>query len=380
MLTNERYATSLAQFLKILFLTKRIYTGKDLLIERYGRSYELSAALANIGHEVTGVCFSYYRDVVMPDKGDYVVNWYSYATDRTVISGVAKYLVALAKLVKHYQPDIIIGASDSLHVILAALLGRRHKLPYIVDLYDNFESFKLTNIPLIKQGFRLAVKKADAVSVVSGELKEYVRKKYKPQGKVSVVENAIPAGHFVPMDKHEARNKLNLPLNGVITGTAGALDSSRGIDVLYKSFLALARENSNIHLVLAGRTDKKIPVPEHERVHYLGEINYGGMPLLFNSLDIGIICNKPDAFGAYCFPQKLYEMLACKIPVIAANVGVMKRLFQNYPENLYEPGDVQNLVRAINLQINRPVIPAFEIPVWADQGARLNVLISQVFT
>ena len=192
------------------------------------------------------------------------------------------------------------------------------------------------------------------------------------------MENAIPSGHFFSINKHDARNKFNLPLNGIIIGTAGALDSSRGINVLYKSFLSLAREKSNIHLVLAGRVDKKIPVPKHERVHYLGKIDYEQMSFLLNSLDIGIICNLPDAFGSYCFPQKLYEMLACKIPVIAANVGVMKRLFRKYPENLYNPDDVQSLIGAFNHQISRPVIPDLKVPVWADQGARLNALINEI--
>lgn len=364
--------------MKILFLTKRIYTNKDLLVDRYGRLYGLSAELAHLGHQVTGFCFSYYRDVLKPVQKDHVVDWHSFIVDRTVITSLVKYLAAIQEYIKCHKPDIIIGASDSLHVILAAWLGKRYKLPYLVDLYDNYESFMLTRIPLIKQGLRRSVKNADAVSVVSCELAEYVQQTCVPAGKIAVVENAIPAGKFFVMDKDNSRNQLGLPRNGVLIGTAGALDSSRGTDTLYQSFLSLAKENNNIHLVLAGRTDKKLPILKHERVHYLGELDYDRVPILFNSLDIGIICLKAHAQYSYGFPQKFYEMLACKTPVIAANVGVMKRLFQKYPDNLYAEDDVASLARAITLQMTKPVVPDLPIPTWAEQGKKLDALMNQI--
>ncbi len=138
----------------------------------------------------------------------------------------------LNKIVKRHQPEIIIGASDSLHVIAAALLGRRYKLPYVLDLYDNFESFGLTRLPFVRYAFRAAVKHAGAVAVISDELAPMYGKKFRPRSGITAIENAVPGEVFFPMDKEEARRTLNQPTTGVLIGTAGALDASSGIDVL----------------------------------------------------------------------------------------------------------------------------------------------------
>ena len=366
--------------MKILFLTKRISTGKDLLVDRCGRLHELSSALVDHGHEVTGACYSYHRACPEPTGNDTGVNWYSYGSDKGNLAGLGNYWKNLHRIVTRHKPDIILGASDSPHIIAAALLGRRYRLPYVVDLYDNFESFGLTRLPFVRSAFRTAVKHARAVSVVSDELAAFVREKYRPKSAITVIENAVPGEEFCPMDKQEARRKLNLPSNGVLIGTAGALDASRGIDVLYRAFLSLADEHENMHLALAGRIDAKSPIPEHDRIHYLGELDYGHVPLFLNSLDIGVICNLPDAFGSYCFPQKLYEMLACRIPVIATNVGAMKRLFRDYPRNLFEPGDIQGLAGVIVSQAQNPVVPSLPVSTWMDKGRQLNAMINEAMT
>ncbi|NIO61376.1 MAG: group 1 glycosyl transferase, partial [Gammaproteobacteria bacterium] len=70
------------------------------------------------------------------------------------------------------------------------------------------------------------------------------------------------------LDRQESRKNLHLPVEGVLIGTAGALDASRGIDTLYQAFMTLADEYENLHLVLAGRMDRQSSIPQHERVHF----------------------------------------------------------------------------------------------------------------
>lgn len=52
--------------MKVLFLSKRVSTGNGLLIDRCSRLHELSTALADLGHEVTGVCFSHHKGLAEP--------------------------------------------------------------------------------------------------------------------------------------------------------------------------------------------------------------------------------------------------------------------------------------------------------------------------
>jgi len=47
--------------MKILFLSKRQHTHKDLIDDLYGYARELPLGLAKLGHEVTGLCLSYKK-------------------------------------------------------------------------------------------------------------------------------------------------------------------------------------------------------------------------------------------------------------------------------------------------------------------------------
>ena len=50
--------------MRILFLTKQQYMGKDLLRDRFGRFYEFPRVLARHGHHVRGVCLKYWNNGV----------------------------------------------------------------------------------------------------------------------------------------------------------------------------------------------------------------------------------------------------------------------------------------------------------------------------
>ena len=49
--------------------------------------------------------------------------------------------------------------------------------------------------------------------------------------------------------------------------------------------------------------------------------------------------------------QKAYEIIACRVPLVAAAVGSMKALLTDYPRCLYEPGDPANLAEVVELQL-----------------------------
>jgi glycosyltransferase involved in cell wall biosynthesis len=93
---------------------------------------------------------------------------------------------------------------------------------------------------------------------------------------------------------------------------------------------------------------------------------------LFNALDVGAICIRDTAFGRYCFPQKAYEMLACRLPVAAADVGAMSHLLADTRSCLYRADDAADLARALLLQLDQPVVADVPIDDWAELVGRLE--------
>lgn len=361
--------------MRILVLSKRQYTNLDLIDDRFGRLRELPLALAAAGHDVTGICLSYRpRDEGRRDdeEDNTKVYWHALNLKRLLPRGSMSYWRTIDRIERDFRPDLVWACSDALHAILGVKIAKKLGVSLIIDLYDNFESFPLTRIPGMTCLFRRALRRADGITCVSRPLARYVQETSSCQCPLEVIENAVPEGIFYPMNRAGCRRELGLPQDGIFIGTAGAISKSRGIEILFNAFERLAQERSDVHLVLAGSLDKDLTLPKSSRLHYLGMLPPSKVPVVLSALNISVICNRESEFGKYCFPQKFYEAVACGVPVVAAATGSMLELLKDNPENLFEPENVDNLLAALNRQIDRPLTLPLEVPTWKILAHRLD--------
>lgn len=358
--------------MRILVLCKRNYTGKDLLDDRYGRLYEIPECLAGLRHEVRGVALSYrprssktYRWNDAPG-----VRWHSI---NALPFGLLRYGAIVAGLTRGWKPDIIWASSDVLHILLAARLSRRHGIPFVADLYDNYESFGMAGMPGAIKSFRSACRKAAGVTVVSNALKCRVATTCDQQQKVAVVGNAVRDDLFFPRDKAASRATLDLPAHVKLIGTAGSITANRGISDMFDAFDQLARKDEHVWLVHAGPVDHIASRYKHPRIINLGALPLEVVPTFLCALDVAVVCNRDSDFGRYCFPLKFYETIACRVPLVVADVGDVGQLLANYPHCRYKPGDPNELAIRIqrHLQERTFDIP-FEVPSWSDRARNLE--------
>ena len=69
-------------------------------------------------------------------------------------------------------------------------------------------------------------------------------------------------------------------------------------------------------------------------------------------------------FGRYCFPQKMYEMLACGLAIVATDVGVMSELLHQIPQLLYKANDSAQLTKTLEYQLTHDILPELPILDW----------------
>jgi glycosyltransferase involved in cell wall biosynthesis len=112
----------------------------------------------------------------------------------------------------------------------------------------------------------------------------------------------------------------------------------------------------------------------------LGGLPHHEIATLFQALDVGIISILDTPFGRYCFPQKAYEMLACNLPVVVANIGEMNHLFKETPLALFEAGNTQDLVLKLTQQLNAPSNAQVIIEDWEAIIKRIEPLIVMLKT
>jgi len=366
--------------MRIAFLCKRRYMAKDVIADRYGRLYEIPYQLARLGHEVQGYCLSYqghqsgawtHTTDDMPGQ----LNWESQSLRDNV--RMLQYPRSLLHKLRRFNPDIVIAASDMPHIILGAWLTRRLGCRLVADLYDDFESFGQARIPGLKPLFRRSLRQAHLIVTTSDRLATHVLNTCKPRGSMITMPSSVDTRLFAPMDQATCRRQLGLPEDGDLIGTAGDLKASRGINVVYQAWGQLASTNPNCHLVLAGPIDKECPPPTHDRVHYLGELDHRDIPVLFNALDVGVIYLVNDPFGWHCYPQKVQEMMACELPMVAADVGAMPDLMVDTKHALYRAGDAAELARAAQSQLQSRETINGAIKTWEESVWALEVMLQK---
>lgn len=348
--------------MNILFICKRYYTGKDVIEHNFGRLYEIPRQLALLGHQVSVLCLDYRNNgrqkYFTEPHGAGVVKWY--------VTPVCLLFFAVKNSLNHQAHDLVFATADIPCLWLGRFLARWVAVPYIVDLYDNYESFGQVRIPRFRHILRSCINQADAVVCVSDALRKKVLNEYQPNGQVVVMNNGIGHNNFYPRDKTAARTALGLPHDMRLIGTAGALTAMKGLEVVYQAWSKLAAMDDNLYLILAGRVETQFPIPDGPRIIYLGELLEEQVGQLFTALDVGIVPALDSEFGRYCFPQKLYEMVACGLPVVGAKVGAIAQILQNQPETLYCPENVYELTEALKNQLQNRIKADIEVKTWVE--------------
>jgi glycosyltransferase involved in cell wall biosynthesis len=360
---------------RIAFLCKRQYMGHDVIADRYARLYEQPRQLALRGHAVLGLCLSYRRTDARDEVHDAApgsLRWVGLAPGGLGPAGLAKYPRQTLRVLREFAPDLLVGASDAPQIVLGSWLARRLRIPFAADLYDHFESFGLSRLPGIVSLYRRALRDAVVVTCVSEPLAELVRRDYGAHGTVLALPSTIDRTVFRPLDRAACRAQLGLPPKAKLVGTAGGLSREKGIELLYRAFAQVARDDPEVHLVLAGPVDPKCTPPADPRVHHLGMLPHARTATLFNALDVGVVYLRDTPYGRYSFPQKAYEMAACRVPLAVARVGAMATMLQDWPQTLYEPDDAASLADCLAKQLARPQIAELEIPDWEKLAGRME--------
>lgn len=359
---------------RVLVLTKRQYMSKDLIDDRFGRFRELPKALAEMGHQVRGLCLS-YRPCEEGKFLDGPVEWTSINATRFKVPGLARFLVRAYELAR--DSDVIWACSDSFYGMIGCLVGKLRRVPAVFDIYDNFEAFLVGSLPVLKQAYRHAVRKSDAVTCFSDRMRIRLES-YGRADRTFVLENTADTRVFRPMDQSDCRKALGFPQEAVIIGTAGALYRNRGVEKLYEAFFELAKTHSTLYLAVAGPRHSDLPVPDHPRIRDLGILPHESVPCLYNALDVAVICYTESELGDCSFPYKAREIMACTVPAIAARVGSMKELYRHHPDWLYDPESSDSLAKAILNRLKDRSTDYGSIPTWEDLARSLGTIIDEV--
>jgi teichuronic acid biosynthesis glycosyltransferase TuaC len=362
--------------LRVLWLCKTRYMNHDVIDDRYARLFELPNSLGK-RQAVSSFCLDYRLAKAAPVSDDLTGSWRRSSIPRTFFIGWFFVLLAYARQVR---PQCVIASSDCLHIILGDLVSRLFGARFYADLYDDYSTFGLAKIPGMRWLYRRALARANGICAVSRTLGRDIEKQY-PDKPVVVLESTIDAALFRPQDRVESRKMLGLDRfeGKKLVGVCGGLNAFHGADIVFNAFAKIAAQDPHVVFVVAGKLYNECPLPEREDVAYLGMLPHSQMSYFFSALDVAVVALSNTRFGYYAFPQKAYELLACRVPVAAADVGALGMLFGSLKEALYDPDSSVALADTVLHQLEKKSLLDVRIPTWSEQAEKMdNFILEEV--
>ncbi|WP_165191000.1 glycosyltransferase [Caulobacter soli] len=296
---------------------------------------------------------------------------------------------ALIDWATYYDPDLI-HAHDLPQLFAGVTVARKLGVPLIYDAHEVYP--EISSLTAAEKTFLLAresalVKHCDALITVNPFCGHFMEKRYgsKPFEVITNATERTPALEANPRPRrfHE---KLGLPADVRVLCYQGWFSKEgRGLAELVA---AMADVREDVHLVMIGYGDREYfrGIAERsgctERVHILDAVPWTELLEWSASADVGIIPYQPIDFNhKFCSPNKLYEFIAARLPILANDLVYLRQVIEGEGFGMVaELTNPANMAAAINTMFDpetdivsrsrQDMIakgPAWEWPVEAEK-------------
>jgi glycosyltransferase involved in cell wall biosynthesis len=208
------------------------------------------------------------------------------------------------------------------------------------------------------------LKHADAVLTVSGPLRDYTLALGLEPSRVHVVPNAVDPAVFRPaLPDPTLRASMGLG-EGPVLGFVGGLRRWHGVDALPALLGRLLERYPDLRLVIVGDGPLRAELEQDLRERglrrscvFTGSVPHDDVPNLMRQFDVAVAPYPRPQHDFYFSPLKVFEYMACGIPVVAAELGQIADLVQHEQTGLlYTPADFQALTTACERLLGDPAL------------------------
>lgn len=352
--------------MRLLFIGKRFNTNRDALKEKFGRNYQFPLHLAK-QHDVNLWLVDYHSTSTI------------YSTDgplniiSTPVKNLALFKHYIFKKYKTTQPiDIVIASGDCYIGLMAQRIAKKLQAKFIFDVYDKYDEFSGYIKPLGFDLFGHLLKTADMRLFASHALLHSLG---QPEHD-AILSNGLDANHFRPIDKAEARHKLQLPADATYVGYFGSMEPDRGVQDLIAAVQILREQGQIIELLLGGKAHDSLQL-DQPGIRYLGNVPFADVPYALAASDVLAIPHRRSVFLDAAAPNKIGEALVMQRPIAATR---SPNLTANFPQQaqeldpyLAEPSQPSSLATALAQQLlDRKLVAAPQNIYWSGITSTLE--------
>ena len=252
-------------------------------------------------------------------------------------------LPELAAIIKKEKPDVI-HAHTRVTQVLAALLAKRFKIPYISTCHGFFR-------PRLSR--RLLGCWGEVVIAISEAVREHLKKDFGVNEKrIELIHNGVDIKRFNKQFSKEEVDQIKRSFGlgpEPVIGTIGRLSPVKGFGDLISAFgnTSFLREKANLVIVGNG-PDKMRLVNFTDKLKVKKSVRFIDSsldtPRLLSIMDVFVFPSIQEGLGL-----SLIEALASGRAVVATDVGGIRSLIRDNETGLLaRKGDRNDLARAIN--------------------------------
>jgi glycosyltransferase involved in cell wall biosynthesis len=257
-----------------------------------------------------------------------------------------------------------IKANDVIHVhghpylssLLAAKIAKRYGKPLVLTQHNTFIEYNnvfdkietLNDLVIGKQ----VLKEADKIIVVSNATKNYVLSLGADPTKIEVLHNGVDLHRFKPLPevKGEMRKRLGIDETAFVVLTVRRLVYKNGIDTLLESAEIAVKKNPNLVFVAVGKGPdfeevqrRIVQLGMQKNFKLTGFVSDKDLPVYYNVADLFALPSK----SGEGLPLVALEAMACRLPVIATNVGGTSEVLNEDYGRLVPPNLPSSFAEAI---------------------------------
>ncbi len=249
---------------------------------------------------------------------------------------------------------------------VGARLAEATGLPFVLEvnapLIEEASRYRsLGNVALAAEIERRQFVAASVVAVVSEPLREYAIGRGAAPERVHVLPNGVDPQHFHPAVRGgSVRSAYGLD-GRVVVGFVGRPRPWHDLETLLAAAAQLHLDDPRIHLLLVGEMPDDLParLAHHglsDAATLTGPVPHDDVPRHIAAMDVAVSTHLPANPSEFYFsPLKLFEYLACGVPVVAADIGQPSQILRAGETGyLYPPGDAAALAGCIRRLLSDP--------------------------
>lgn len=239
------------------------------------------------------------------------------------------------------KPDIIHTHLYDLFEVSSHLrVATKFQIPFVWTIHGEVSS-EASGFANLANALRNAVKKDVPIAIIYVGVKPSILDDLEKYQEIQIkhIPTGINLDEFSNISgcREVNRNKFGYSKNDFVFGYSGRLSWEKGVDILISTFSQVVKEKPNLQLLIAGDGSERTKLIHMVRnsdleknIQFVGEVR--NIVEVLSALDAYVQPSRTEGL-----PLSILEAMACKLPIIAANVGGIPNLITDGVSGLLIP-------------------------------------------